>query len=82
MPASWRSRPHGLHVAVNHAQAVGVIERLRDLRRQPGGLGEGDAARCDPVAERGAVDEVADQERAPAGVADLMDRDDSRVLKP
>ena len=70
----------GLHVAMDDAALVGVGERRGHLHGDRERLGDRQAAlQGDPLVQVASVDELADDERPPVGLAAVDDRDDPGV---
>jgi len=71
-----------LDVAVQDAFVMGELERLTNLRHQHHGLLRGEPARLHRLAQVHAVNELHQQKEEPARLAEVIDRDDIRVVEP
>ena len=71
-----------LDVAVQDAFVVGELERLANLRHEHHRLLRGEPARLHRLAQVYAVHELHQQVEEPAGLAEVMDGDDVRVVQP
>ena len=66
-----------LEVAVDDALFVGMVQRVGDFGAELGRFAAGELLAGEPVAERDAADEVADDVDAVAVAADFVDADDA-----
>ena len=71
-----------LHVAVDRADRVGMVERIGQRGDDLGRLLVGRLALAEPVAEGDPRHEVGDDETSAVLDPDVVDRDDPRVLEP
>ena len=65
-----------LEVAVDDALLVGMVQGVGDFRAQLGRLAAGELLAGEPVAQRDAADEIADDVDRVAVAADFVDADD------
>ncbi len=73
----------GLHVAVDHADRVGALQRGEHLRADPRGLARVDhAVLLDQFGQRATVDELHHDPGLAVLLDDVVDGDDARVLDP
>jgi hypothetical protein len=70
----------GLHVAVDDAERVGVVERLGHLHAEVHELAELERARSEHVPEVRARDERHHEEETVLVIAEIVDGDDARVI--
>ena len=71
----------GLQVAVDDAVLVRLLERLRDLERDAGGLLHRDGAALDAVGERVAGDQLHHQRGGALALLEAVDRRDVRMVE-
>ena len=70
-----------LEVAVDDALLVGMVQGVGDFGAQLGRFAAGELLAGEPVAERDAADEVADDVDAVAVAADFVDADDAGMAQ-
>jgi hypothetical protein len=71
----------GLDVAVHDAVVVRELQRIAQLRHEREHVARGQLALQQQVAQVGAVDELHHQEEELAGLAEVVDADDARVVQ-
>ena len=64
---------------MNGSHGVGVGKCVGDLRDQPDGVPSAESARSEQVVQRGAGDEIADEDAQPVSFGDVVDGDDPRM---
>ena len=70
-----------LHVAVDDAALVGVAERVAEVLADLGDVAVGDGALARGAVERLSLDELGDEEGVAVALAQLVQRDDRRVVE-
>ena len=71
----------GLHITVHDAGAVRHVERRRDLSRDVDGVDDRERPAAKTLSQRLALDQLRDDERPAIVRADVVDRDDVRMIE-